>query len=122
MPLRPQSKTLMTGPALRLAVAFLALFFLVVFGASMANQTAPDHYTAQSAGDVGYLDCPFAESASSHAHCPSPTYATVEIYQPSSPLVPTSGSSIWSDAVATHNTTPAHLRLFRPPKPFRAHV
>ncbi len=122
MPKRPLSKMLMTGPALRLAMAFLALFFLVAVGASVANQTAPDRYTAQSAGDIGDLYCPLAESASSHAHCPSPTYATVEIYQPSSPLVPTSGSSIWSDGAATLNTTPINLRLFRPPKLFHAQV
>ena len=112
----------MPSPALRLTVAFLAMFFLIVIGVSAANQAAPDHFTAQSATDTGFLDCPLAESASGHSHCPSPTYATVETYQQSSPLVPTCGNSIWADAVATHNTTPSHLRLFRPPKPFRAHV
>lgn len=112
----------MTSPALRLAVALLTLFFLVAVGASVANQTAPNPYAVQSAGDIGYLDCPLAESAPGHTHCPSAAYASVEIDQSSSPLAPTSGSGVWSDAVATHNSTTTHLRLFRPPKFFRAQV
>ena len=122
MPMRPQSKTLMTSPALRLAVAVLALFFLVAVGAKAAIQAAPDHFTAQSAVDIGFLDCPSTETASGHAHCQSPTYATVETHLPVSPPEPASGSDVWVDAAATSNATPINLRLFRPPKFFRAQV
>jgi hypothetical protein len=126
MPMRPHSKTLMTCHALRLAVAFLALFFLVAVGANAAVQAAPDHFVAQSSVEIGFPDCPTSQPG--HGHCQSqsqsqsPTYGTVDTSLNSSPLEPNEGSSVWSDAAAALNTTSTHLRLFRPPKFLRAQI
>ena len=118
MPLRQQSRRPMTSPALRLAVAMLTLLFLVAVGANAAVQAAPDHFVAQSSVDFGFPDCPTSEPG--HCQSQSPTYGTVDTNLTSSPLEPTEGSSVWSDAAAALNTTSTHLRLFRPPKLLRA--
>ena len=120
MPLRQQSSKPMTSSALRLAVALLTLLYLVAVGASAAVQMAPDHFVVQSSVDIGFPDCPPSEPG--HVHCQSPTSGTVDTDLPLSPLEPTEGSSVWSDAAAAPDTTSTHLRLFRPPKLLRAHV
>ena len=92
MPAPPQSKMPKTSAPLRLAVAVLALLFLVAVGANAAIQTTPDHFAAHSSFAISSPDCPIGEPAT--GHCQSPTYGTVETYRHSWPLVPTSGSSI----------------------------
>ena len=110
----------MTSSALRLAVALLALLFLVTVSASAGVEAAPDHFVAQSSVDIGFPDCPSSEAG--HGHCQSPTYGTVDTSLRASPLEPTEGSSVWSDAAAALIATSTHLRLFRPPKLLRAQV
>lgn len=122
MLMRLRSKTPMTSSALRFAMVLLALFFIVSVAASAAIPTSPDHFTSQSAVDVGFPDCSPGELASGQTHCQSPTYVAVETFVLSSLFVPTFGSSAWFDAAVRDNSTPAHLRLFRPPKYFRAQV
>ena len=118
----PRSQRQMTGPALRLAVAFLVLMFIIVSGAHVEGPVAPGQFASQSAVAVKTPDCPNAGRISGHAHCQIATYAIPAMALVLPPPTAVAGSSAWRSGAATSGPITISLRLFRPPILLRAHV